>query len=268
VAALGSGQLTGPDGGRRVGQALVCGPAEHDRDCGTCLVQVHLARGPLRPPLRMRLQADHWSSSPPRTALETHPPRARPAQRRLLPGRPPAAGLPGPLARTARADAAHGPRRQPAARGPGPTRAGQVADPTRCRSQPDTGQGAPGPPPGQAVGPAPAAPTPVRMAEYQSTAGQEHDLTPRDAGVIPAATADAEDRPTGTAPAAARSRSYLRRTAEYAAMCSLAARRRVYVAADCRAAHHLDGRRQRPGTPSRAAPRRGSAGTPVASGAT
>ena len=73
VAALESGQLTGPDGGRRAGQALVRGPAEHDRDCGTCRVQVRLARGPLRPPLRMRLQADHWSSTPPRTALELIP---------------------------------------------------------------------------------------------------------------------------------------------------------------------------------------------------
>ena len=73
VAALESGQLTGHDGGRQGGPGLVCGPAEHDRDCGTCRVQVRLARGPLRPPLRMRLPADHWSSSPPRTALELIP---------------------------------------------------------------------------------------------------------------------------------------------------------------------------------------------------
>ena len=51
----------------------------------------------------------------------TDPLRARPAQRRLLPGRPPAAGLAGPLAGTTRAGAAPGPRRrQPATRGPGP----------------------------------------------------------------------------------------------------------------------------------------------------
>ena len=73
VAALESGQLTGHDGGPRAGQDLVYGPVEHDRDCGTCRVQVRLARGPLRPPLRMRLQADHWSSSPPQTALELIP---------------------------------------------------------------------------------------------------------------------------------------------------------------------------------------------------
>ena len=73
VAALESGQLTVYDGGRRAGLGLVYGPVEHDRDCGTCQVQVHLARGPLRPPLTMRLQADHWSTSPPRTALELIP---------------------------------------------------------------------------------------------------------------------------------------------------------------------------------------------------
>ena len=73
VAALDSGQLTGPDRGPRACPCLVCGPAEHDPDAGTCRVQVRLARGPLRPPLRMRLQADHWSSSPPRTALELIP---------------------------------------------------------------------------------------------------------------------------------------------------------------------------------------------------
>jgi hypothetical protein len=73
VATLESWQLTGPDGGRRTGQGLVCGPVEHDRDSGTCQVQVRLARGPLRPRLRMRLQAGHWSSRPPRTALELIP---------------------------------------------------------------------------------------------------------------------------------------------------------------------------------------------------
>ena len=73
VAALENWQLTGPDGGRHTGQDLVCGPAGHDRDSGTCQVQVSLARGPLRPRLRMRLQADHWSSRPPRTALELIP---------------------------------------------------------------------------------------------------------------------------------------------------------------------------------------------------
>ena len=73
VAALDSGQLAGPDRGPRTGPGLVCGPAEHDPESGTCRIQVRLARGPLRPPLRMRLQADHWSSAPPRTVLELIP---------------------------------------------------------------------------------------------------------------------------------------------------------------------------------------------------
>jgi hypothetical protein len=73
VAALDSGELTGHDGGRRAGRVAVCGPAEQDPDCGTCRVQVRLPRGLLGPPLRMRLQADHWSSSPPRTSLELIP---------------------------------------------------------------------------------------------------------------------------------------------------------------------------------------------------
>jgi hypothetical protein len=34
-----------------------------------------MARGPLRPPLRMRLDLDRWSSSPLQTALELPPSR-------------------------------------------------------------------------------------------------------------------------------------------------------------------------------------------------
>ena len=130
VAALESWQLSGHDGGRRGGQGLVRGPVEHDQDCGTCRVQVHLARGPLRPVLRMRLEADHWSSSPPRTALELIPcGHVRPSAAYFRAGRS-AAGLAGPLAGTAHAGAAPGPRRrQTATRGSGPTRAGQVAWP-------------------------------------------------------------------------------------------------------------------------------------------
>jgi hypothetical protein len=55
AAALDSGQLTGPDRGRRGGRPLACGPAEHDPGTGTCSVQVRLGHGPLRSPLRMRL---------------------------------------------------------------------------------------------------------------------------------------------------------------------------------------------------------------------
>ena len=61
VAALESGQLTGP--------------IEHDRDTGTYRIQVRMARGPLRRPLRMRLDIDRWSSPPLQTALELTPSR-------------------------------------------------------------------------------------------------------------------------------------------------------------------------------------------------
>ena len=94
-------------------------------DCGTCRVQVHLARGPLRPPLRMRLQADHWSSSPPRTALELIPcGHVRPSAAYFRAG-PPAAGPAGHLAGLAPA-------------GPAPW-TGAAA------SQPHADQGQPGP---------------------------------------------------------------------------------------------------------------------------
>jgi Protein of unknown function (DUF4242) len=73
VAALESWQLTGQDSGRRTGQGLLWGAIAHDPDSGTCRIQVSLARGPLRPVLRMRLEVDHWSSSPPRTALDLIP---------------------------------------------------------------------------------------------------------------------------------------------------------------------------------------------------
>lgn len=73
ATAVESWQLTGLHGGRHAGQSLVCGPVEYDRDCETCRIQVRLARGPLRPRLRMRLEFDHWSSSPPRTAMQLIP---------------------------------------------------------------------------------------------------------------------------------------------------------------------------------------------------
>ena len=73
VAAMDSGQLTGQNSGRRAGHSLVCGPVGHDRRNATCRIEVRLARGPLRPPLRMRLEVNHWSSCPPRSALELIP---------------------------------------------------------------------------------------------------------------------------------------------------------------------------------------------------
>jgi hypothetical protein len=77
LAALECWQRTGQDSELQVGQSLVRGPIEADRDSGTCRIQVRLARRPLRRPLLMRLDIDRWSSS--RTALELIPcKRARP----------------------------------------------------------------------------------------------------------------------------------------------------------------------------------------------
>ena len=77
LAALESWQRTGQDGELHLGQDLLRGPIERDRDSGTCRIQVRLARRPLRPPLLMRLDIDGLSSS--QTALELIPcKRARP----------------------------------------------------------------------------------------------------------------------------------------------------------------------------------------------
>ena len=73
VAALDSWLRTAPDGGLRFGGSRLLGPVDHDRDAGTCRIKVRLARGPLRPLLRMRLEIDRWSASS--TALELIPSR-------------------------------------------------------------------------------------------------------------------------------------------------------------------------------------------------
>jgi hypothetical protein len=73
VAALDSWLRTGHSGELRFGGSQLLGPMEHDRDLGTRRIQVRLARGPLHPPLRMRLDIDRWSSSS--TALELIPGR-------------------------------------------------------------------------------------------------------------------------------------------------------------------------------------------------
>ena len=70
AAALDGWQRTGHRD-LRVGESLLCGPVEHDREAGTRRIQVRLARGPLRPPLRMRLDIDRWSASS--TAVELIP---------------------------------------------------------------------------------------------------------------------------------------------------------------------------------------------------
>lgn len=70
-------QYTAPDGDVHVGQSLMRGPIERDRDSGSCRIEVRLARGRLRSLLRMRLDIDFWSSSS--TVLELTPPqRVRP----------------------------------------------------------------------------------------------------------------------------------------------------------------------------------------------
>ena len=71
LAAVESWQRTGLDGALRIGESRFAGPIEHDRDSGTHQIQVRLARGPLRPLLRMRLNIDRWS--PTTTALELIP---------------------------------------------------------------------------------------------------------------------------------------------------------------------------------------------------
>jgi hypothetical protein len=73
VAALENWRLQGPGSELRVGQSRLRGPIEHDPGSGTCRVEVRLARGPLRPLLRMRLNVDCWSCSPPGSALELIP---------------------------------------------------------------------------------------------------------------------------------------------------------------------------------------------------
>ena len=72
VAALEGWRREGRNGALQPGQSRLRGPIEHDRGSGTCRVEVRLARGPLRPPLRMRLNLDR-SSRPSSTALELIP---------------------------------------------------------------------------------------------------------------------------------------------------------------------------------------------------
>jgi hypothetical protein len=71
VAALDSWQRTGQGGEPPLAGCQLPGPVEHDRNTGTRRIRVRLARGPLRPLLRMRLDIDRWSSTS--TALELIP---------------------------------------------------------------------------------------------------------------------------------------------------------------------------------------------------
>ena len=119
LAAVESGQRTGPGGELRIGESRLRGPIEHDRDSGTRRIEVRLARGPLRPLLRMRLNIDRWSSSS--TALELIPcGRVRPTAAYFRAGHLLLDSLARSLRQPLPAGQAHGTERQPrAVIGPG-----------------------------------------------------------------------------------------------------------------------------------------------------
>ena len=71
MAALESWQIAGHDGELRLGNSVLRSPIQRDHHLGTCRIEVRLARGPLRPPVRMRLEIEPWS--PTSTALELIP---------------------------------------------------------------------------------------------------------------------------------------------------------------------------------------------------
>lgn len=78
LAVLESWQLTGHDGELFLGDSMLRGPVEHDRYFGTWRIEVRLVRGPLRPPVRMRLEIAPWYAGT--TALELIPcERVRPS---------------------------------------------------------------------------------------------------------------------------------------------------------------------------------------------
>ena len=86
AAAFDTWLGTGHGGELRLGGSRLLGPMEHDRELGTRRIQVRLARGPIYPMLRMRLEIDRWSSSS--TALELIPSRlVRPTEDYFQAGR-------------------------------------------------------------------------------------------------------------------------------------------------------------------------------------
>ena len=62
VAALEGWRRDGDHSELQLGRSTLRGPVGHDRGSGTCRVEVRLARGPLRPPWRMRLNLDRRST--------------------------------------------------------------------------------------------------------------------------------------------------------------------------------------------------------------
>jgi len=116
VAALEGLLREGKHAEIHVGQSRLRGPIKHNRRSGTCQVEARLARGPLRPALRMRLNIDCWSPPPSRTALELIPRRRVRASAKLLPRRPPPDGLADPLAPARAPDAGARPSRRGRAR--------------------------------------------------------------------------------------------------------------------------------------------------------
>ena len=85
MAVLESWQLTGHDSELRLGNSLLQGPIEHDHYFGTWRIEVRLARGRLRPPVRMRLDIAPWYTGA--TALELIPcQRVRPGAAYLAAG--------------------------------------------------------------------------------------------------------------------------------------------------------------------------------------
>lgn len=85
MAALESWQLTGQGGELRLGNSLLHGPIEHDQHFGTWRIEVCLSRGPLRPPVRMRLDIAPWYTGA--TVLELIPcQRVRPSAAYLAAG--------------------------------------------------------------------------------------------------------------------------------------------------------------------------------------
>jgi hypothetical protein len=71
MAMLENWQLSGHDGELRLGNSVLQGPIKCANYAGTCRIDVRLARGPLRLPVRMRLDIEPWSATS--TALELIP---------------------------------------------------------------------------------------------------------------------------------------------------------------------------------------------------